>query len=154
MFTITTIPTRFHGAINIFPEDIITLDSHILGFPLHQEFILLPHRPNSPFQYLQSATDPDLAFIVTDPRLVFPNYQIIAEDLPAHLNRDASQILCICTTRSHPFGGLSVTANFKSPVIFDTQSRHGGQFVLSLPYSYHYPLIGEALENVGAQPKN
>ncbi|OLZ10243.1 flagellar assembly protein FliW [Sulfobacillus thermosulfidooxidans] len=153
MITKETIQTRFHGEITISASDILVMDQEILGFAKHRQFVLLPHHPESPFLYLQSVTDPQLAFIVIDPLTFKPDYVVPEEEVPGLGNPEFWAILCICTVGQSANGqGLYATANLKSPLIFNRQTRHGGQFVLSLPYPFEYPLFGEAQNNAGAQP--
>lgn len=133
-----TIDTRFHGAITIQETDILHLDYEILGFASERRFVLLPHQPDSPFLYLQSVATPSLAFVAIDPLLRFPEYSLPVEELPQSLG-DPSEwaILCLCTVGN----GHNPSMNLRSPLIFNRQSRRGGQFVLSLPYPLQYPLF-------------
>ncbi len=133
-----TVETRFHGTISVEETDVLTIDYEILGFPSEKRFLLLPHRPDSPFLYLQSVQTPSLAFVAIDPLLRFPEYQIPSAEIPSALG-DSSEwaILCLCTLGS----GQDPTMNLRSPLIFNRNSRHGGQFVLSLPYPIQYPLF-------------
>ncbi len=133
-----TIQTRFHGELTIAEADIVTLDYEILGFPGERQFVLLPHQNDSPFLYLQSINTPGLAFICIDPLLGFPEYQIPVEELPDSLGDPAEwAILCLCTVGN----GHNPSMNLRSPLIVNRRTRHGGQFVLSLPYPLQYPLV-------------
>ena len=68
------IQTQRFGKIEIDESKIIHFVSEILGFPRSRRYVLIPHRPGSPFFWLQSLEEPDLAFVVTVPRLFFPDY--------------------------------------------------------------------------------
>ncbi|MCL4318973.1 MAG: flagellar assembly protein FliW [Firmicutes bacterium] len=153
MMTKDTIQTRFHGEITISSRDILILDQEILGFPKHRQFVLLPHHQDSPFLYLQSVSDPELAFIVIDPLTFKPDYRIPQDDVTGLGNSEFWAILCICTVgRVRGKDGLYATANLRSPLVINRQTRRGGQFVLSLPYSFEYPLIVEAQNDAGTEP--
>ncbi len=153
MITKETIQTRFHGEITISSRDILTLDQEILGFPKHRQFVLLPHHQDSPFLYLQSVSDSQLAFIVIDPLTFKPDYKVPPDEVAGLGNPDFWAILCICTVSHGGSGdGLQATANLKSPLIINRQTRRGGQFVLSLPYSFEYPLLVEAQNDAGTKP--
>ena len=151
-----TIETRFHGTITIQESDILTLDYEILGFIGERQFVLLPHRSDSPFLYLQSLSTPGLAFICIDPLLKVPDYELPVEEIPDLGNPTDWAILCLCTVGN----GHNASMNLKSPLIINRQTRHGGQFVLSLPYSLQYPLfpsvgtMSEAPSHAGTHPKN
>ena len=144
-----TIETRFHGTLTVPETDLLTVDYEILGFPSERQFLLLPHRPDSPFLYLQSASTPSLAFIVVDPLLAVSDYQIPQGDIPADLGESSEwAVLCLCTIGS----GHPPTMNLRSPLIFNRSSRHGGQFVLSLPYPLQHPLFS-AVDSEGTGPE-
>ena len=113
------------------------MDYEILGFPQQRHFILVPHRPDSPFLYLQSTTQADLAFVVIDPLVVMPDYALPVEELPDLGDPQLWAILCLCTVGQGDLG----TVNLRSPLIVNRETRRGGQFVLSLPYSHQHPLF-------------
>jgi len=145
----TTIDTRFHGPITISDQDIITLDWEILGFPRERRYILLPHRADSPFLYLQSVDRPDLAFICIDPLVRVRDYHIPSEDIPRDLGPSEEwAVLCLCTIQDAQHG----TINLRSPLVINRVSRRGGQFVLSVPYPIHYPLFSEEPSHAGSRP--
>ncbi len=133
------VETRFHGPLTVKPEDIITMDYEILGFAQHRHFILVPHRSDSPFLYLQSTTESTLSFVVIDPLVVMPDYSLPLEELPDLGDPQLWAILCLCTVGQ---GGPG-TVNLRSPLIINRETRRGGQFVLSLPYSHQHPLFKE-----------
>lgn len=133
------VETRFHGPLTVRPEEIITLDYEILGFPDQRHFILLPHRSDSPFLYFQSTTEVSLSFVVIDPLLVMADYRLPLDELPDLGNPSLWAILCLCSIGN----GNPATVNLRSPVIINRQTRRGGQFVLSLPYSHQHPLFKE-----------
>ena len=133
------IPTRFHGPMTVKPEDVITMDYEILGFPTARQFILVPHRADSPFLYLQSTVEADLAFVVIDPLVVMPDYSLPLDELPDLGDPQLWAILCLCTVGQAVPG----TVNLRSPLIINRLTRRGGQFVLSLPYSHQHPLFKE-----------
>lgn len=133
------VETRFHGPLTVRSEDIITLDYEILGFPDQRRFLLLPHRADSPFLYFQSVTNASLAFVVIDPLLVMADYRLPVEELPDLGDPSLWAILCLCSIgRDTP-----ATVNLRSPLIINRETRRGGQFVLSLPYSHQHPLFKE-----------
>jgi flagellar assembly factor FliW len=133
------VETRFHGPLTVRPEEIITMDYEILGFPDQRHFILLPHRADSPFLYFQSTTNASLAFVVIDPLLVMPDYRLPLEELPNLGAPSLWAILSLCTIGR----GTPATVNLRSPLIINRETRRGGQFVLSLPYSHQHPLFEE-----------
>ncbi len=146
-----TIDTRFHGTLTVEDTDILRVDYEIIGFAEEKSFILLPHRPDSPFLYLQSTITASLAFVAIDPLLRVPDYQIPASDIPQALGESRDwAVLCLCTLGN----GQTPSMNLKSPLIFNRQSRHGGQFVLSWPYPLQHPLFVDEAKKGPEEPSH
>ena len=61
--------TKAFGAIDINPLQIINFPDGIYGFRDTREFALIDDKEGSPFKWLQSTEDPDLAFILIQPEL-------------------------------------------------------------------------------------
>src|SRR3977135_1678186 len=55
---------------------IISFSRGILGFPKYRTYVLIQPEPDSTFYWLQSVEAADLAFVVTDPLLFVPDYQV------------------------------------------------------------------------------
>lgn len=126
-----TVATSRFGNLTIRPENIITMASPFLGFPGSRHFILKPHGTESPFMWLQSLDEPDLAFVVTSAATLTPQYQptvpaLVRQELDA-TEKDPLDILLILTI---PHGNpLKMTANLLGPVIINTQKRLAKQVV-------------------------
>lgn len=133
------IQTKFHGPMEIRPGDVVELVEPLLGFSDARRFVLLPHGPDSPFLYLQSADRGDLCFIVVDPLLFFPKYSLPADDIVGLGSPDEWAVLSLCTITSEQ----KITINLRSPIVINKNSRKGGQFVLALGYPHQYPILQE-----------
>ena len=72
--------TRF-GTVQIRENSIIKMPFGMLGFPDKKKFVILQHKDNSPFFWYQSVDDPKLAFVITNPFIFKPDYQIDLEDI-------------------------------------------------------------------------
>ena len=57
--------TRF-GTVEVADDKIITAPDGMLGFPNEHHWVFLSPHGDAAFDWLQSATDPNLAFVVTD----------------------------------------------------------------------------------------
>lgn len=122
--------TRF-GEIECDESRIITFTEGILGFAQYRRFMLIEHEANSRFRWLQSIENERLAFVLTDPLQVVPEYRaevkrddIVDLDL-ASLEKAA--VLCIVNI-SH--GCKSVTVNLVGPIIINTENMRAKQIVL------------------------
>ena len=95
------IETLRFGKIPVQEEKVITFPKGILGFARNKKYILFPHSEGSPFYWLQSMEDGDLAFVVMNPQLVKPDYSVdIEEGLLKDLSVEQStdlEVMCIVT---------------------------------------------------------
>ena len=112
-------------------DAIFTFDEGVLGFPDSHVYALIDSTPRSPFQWLQSADDPTLAFIVTDPCPFHPEYEIdLPDDVMTGLGISAPEevrILAVVTIRREP---REVSLNLAGPLILSLPSRRAAQIVL------------------------
>ncbi|MFZ5765861.1 MAG: flagellar assembly protein FliW [Thermodesulfobacteriota bacterium] len=131
------VQTSRFGEIAVDPDRVISMVSPFLGFPESHRFILRSHSQKSPFMWLQSLDNPDLAFVVIDAALLDFDYkptiprQIVSElELAADDERDILLILTI--PKDNP---RAMTANLLGPVILNTGKRLARQVVLD-PHKY------------------
>ena len=67
--------TKHFGEINIDEKKIINFEDGIPGFENEKQFIVLYEgEDNSPFRWMQSIENPDLAFAMVDPIMIIPDY--------------------------------------------------------------------------------
>lgn len=136
--------TRF-GEIE-YPEDVILeFPEGVLGFPAEQHYILLEHTSEgSPFKWLQSLDNPDLAFIVVDPFYVEPRFAFDIDVDTERLIGTADPACCalmsiVNVPRDNP---IRMTANLKAPLLVNVETRRGRQVVLgSQAYSISTPMF-------------
>lgn len=121
--------TRF-GVIEIAEDRVITFEKGLLGFPDRQQYCLLEPGDDACFFWLQSIDDPDLAFVVTDPTLFIEDYQVPvrAEQLETlGISKiEDSQVFVIVNKIDQ-----TLTGNLQGPLVINTLSRTGEQFVLA-----------------------
>jgi flagellar assembly factor FliW len=121
--------TRF-GEIEYPDEVIMTFSDGVLGFPVETLYILLEHDvESSPFKWLQSLENPDLAFIVVDPKFVKPDYAFdIDLDTAKAIGTDDPPKCAVMTIinvpRDKPIG---MTANLKAPLVVNVDTRNSRQ---------------------------
>ncbi|GAB4544245.1 MAG: flagellar assembly protein FliW [Phycisphaerales bacterium] len=121
--------TRF-GTVEIADDRVITFPKGLLGFGERTRFCLLQPSDEACFFWLQSAEDPDLAFVITDPSLFVPDYAVPIrneqmEDLRLSSIDDA-QIFVIVNKV-----GTRLTGNLQGPLVVNTLNKIGEQFVLA-----------------------
>ena len=131
------IETSRFGRMEIDAEKIITFTKDILGFPEHKKYILFPHRENSPFYWLQSVDDPQLAFVVMSPTVFCSDYEF---DLQDHVQKELKierpeqtfVLVTITVPKGNPQG---MTANLLGPFVINMDERMACQVILD-PATY------------------
>jgi flagellar assembly factor FliW len=143
MSTLIVNTTRF-GDVQVDAAKVITLPRGIIGFPDEKQYVLLKHQPESPLFWLQSVTNPDLAFVVVTPGLFKPDYRVpvgppLLEALGAQSPDEIQVYVLVTVPQGHP---ERMTANLKGPLLVNTGSHLGQQVVVDDPdYPVKYPLI-------------
>ena len=74
MTTVTKLDTSRFGVIDCATDDVVTFSDGLIGLPDLKEFVIVQHREDSPFRWMQSLDDPAVAFLVVDPGFYAMNY--------------------------------------------------------------------------------
>lgn len=134
--------TRF-GSFEVRAESILTFPSGLLGFPEQQRYVILDHDTEAPFKWLQSVDEPALAFVILDPTLFHPGYQIdVPTDALAEIRareREDLALVVILTIPSDDPG--RITANLRGPLVISHMTKLGKQLVLSEDVPTRHPLF-------------
>jgi flagellar assembly factor FliW len=125
------IETQRFGSIEAPDDEIFFFPAGVPGFARLKRYVIVEHRPGSPFRWLQSADDPAVAFVVTDPLLVVDEYAPVLRpsDMQVVGARPGDELVLvvILTIAGEP---VQVTANLKAPLIFNPRNRQAAQLVL------------------------
>jgi len=137
--------TRF-GTISIKKEKTIDMPFGMLGFPDKKKFIILQHREKSPFFWYQSVDDESLAFVITNPFLFKPDYEIDLEDALKEMSWNGvgnEHHLEIYIVVNIPKGlPQKMTGNLIGPILINNKVRQAVQIVISdSPYTHNFPLL-------------
>jgi flagellar assembly factor FliW len=135
------IQTSRFGELEVDGSRIITIKDGLLGFPSYTRFALIQTSEEPVFFWLQSVEQPDLAFVVCDPREFVSDYQIpIRGDDLKSLDMDDvtdNQVLVIVNKVDG-----QLTANLLGPIVVGATSLKARQFVLSeKKYSTRHALL-------------
>jgi flagellar assembly factor FliW len=139
-----TIDSKALGQVTVPEECIITFAAGLPGFPDFQRYALLNGHVASPFYYLQCVDNPSLAFVVTDPTALVPDYQSknggsALKDLGAQSHEDLQVLVTLTIPPGRP---REMTANLMSPLLINPELRLGKQVVIEKsPYSHQYPVL-------------
>jgi flagellar assembly factor FliW len=137
------VQTSRFGEIEVPAERVLNLPHGMVGFPRLNRYVILEHRPGSPFHWLQCLDRPDLAFVIMDPLVFDPAYQLALGDNEAKLLQVSDlghiQVWVVVTIPQGSPEGM--TANFKAPLVLNLQNRLAAQIILEDPrWSVRQPL--------------
>ncbi|MCK4546804.1 MAG: flagellar assembly protein FliW [Candidatus Eisenbacteria sp.] len=122
--------TRF-GVLEVPEEEVVEFSRGLFGFEDIDRYVLLDHRPGSPFRWLQAVGRPDLAFVVMDPREFCSHYDFdIPEEDGLVLKSSDGEGLQVLVVVGIPDDPVEMTANLKGPILINAVRRIGRQIVL------------------------
>jgi len=126
------IETSRFGQIDVGTESIITMADGMLGFGEIKNYVLVQHRDGSPFLWYQSIAEPNLAFLVMDPFIFFPGYEVmLSQDDLNTLGVVEAQDLALFAVVVIPDNPENMTANLRGPIVVNAQKRIARQVVLT-----------------------
>jgi flagellar assembly factor FliW len=131
MTTVKFLTSRF-GEVTYDEHDIVTFPEGLVGLPELKRFVLVRHRDDSQFRWLQSLDDGDVAFLVVDPSVYVHDY---APDMPSHvqnfLSLDDETPVLVYTVCTIPNGQpKAMTLNLAGPIVVNAASGQAMQVVL------------------------
>jgi flagellar assembly factor FliW len=127
------IDTRF-GTMEFAKEQSLFMPRGILGFAEHKNFGLahLPNRFIDQLMLLQSLSDPETSFLLLP--LAIDAGVIEQDDLVGACNTmgvdPENAVVAVIVTIRDVGGQPQVTVNLRAPVMFDSETRTGWQYVL------------------------
>lgn len=138
------IMTSRFGEIEIDENMCFQFVNPILGYENEQAFILIEHKENSNFRWLQSLNNPELAFAVTIAGLFGIDYSF---ELPDQTQEeleinDVDDILVLNLVIIPHENPRASTINLLAPLIFNVNTKKGSQVILTgTNFVVDYPLI-------------
>ena len=135
--------TRF-GEIEVEDQSIILVQGGIIGFARYERYMIIEHKSESPFFWLQAMDSPDLAFVIVDPCLFMPDYNLtLSEPILADLKAQESQEVAVHVLVTIPHGRpQEMTANLLGPLVINTQAKLARQIIVDDErYSHRHPII-------------
>jgi flagellar assembly factor FliW len=139
-----TIESQALGRVTVSADRIITFASGLPGFPDERRFALINDHLEPPFYCLHSVDNPSLAFVVTEPTALVPDYRPknsagIMRELGASGPEDLQALVTLTIPPGRP---REITANMMSPLLINPEQRLGKQVVIEKPhYSHQYPIL-------------
>lgn len=125
------IQTGRFGQIEVSSDEIISVPSGILGFPEDHNFCLVDSADNTLILWLQSLSNPHLAFPVLEPKIFKPEYivRLSAAEL-RELRLSSIKDASVYTILTIPADLTQMTANLKAPLVINTREKTAKQVVL------------------------
>jgi len=150
------INTSRFGEVEVDEELIFNFIEPILGYEQLTKFILLDHTPDSPFKWLQSAEDPNVAFPVTFPAFFGIDYQFViseekAKKLALTNAEDLLSFNITCVPQGNP---QNATVNLVGPIVVNMVNKNSMQLVLTnVSFSTKHKLFNQLALKV-EKPEN
>ena len=125
------IETERFGEIEIDPETIISMTVGPFGFEQLREFCLIEHAPGCEFRWLQSLSDPGVAFVVVDPMQFFPEYDVeLEEEDVEELGLESPSEAVVLSIATIPRDVRETSANLLGPLVINAANRKAKQVIL------------------------
>jgi flagellar assembly factor FliW len=114
------------------------MSAGLLGFPEVKEYLIVDPEPALPVKWLQACQELPLAFVITDPFVVLPNYQVEPSqldlmDVGAHATTDLFVVAIVTLPRE---AMAAPTVNLQGPVLINRTNGWAKQLVL-VQGTYH-----------------
>ena len=131
MTQLTTDTARF-GRLTYTNEDLVTFDQGLVGFPSLTSFVLIQHKEDSPFRWMQSVDDGEVAFLVVDPAHCVQDY---APEIPETAVetvgiQEATPRLVYTIVSIPPGKPEEMTINLAGPIVVNLENGRAKQIVL------------------------
>lgn len=123
------IATAKFGKLEADPATFISFNDGVYGFPKSRRFVLIETGDARDFRWLQSVEEPELAFLVTDPTLFYPQYRasVDAEQpLVAAMGDDYQLLAIVAVDRAT----RRISVNLAAPLAVHVPRREGRQLIL------------------------
>ncbi len=123
--------TKF-GEVEVNENYIFDFVEPIIGYEEYHKFALVDYNVNSPFKWLQSVENPDLAMPVTIPAYFGIPYEFTIPDEKEQIldAKDAGDILCLNIANVPNGAPQNTTINLLAPIVINTANKKAIQLVL------------------------
>lgn len=130
--------TRF-GELEIDPLDVLLFPNGLIGFEHARHFVLLGDDHEPTIAWLQSVSEPDLAFLTVSPRRFVRDYRLRApqDELSLLLQEEEDEAFILAMAARHDQGW---TLNLRAPLVINPIRRLGKQIVTLDEQSVQYAL--------------
>jgi len=125
------VDTKAYGQIEVDEKQKIKIPQGLFGFEGYTDFILMDAE-QQPFFWLQSINEVDIAFILINPFLFRPDYEVnVGNDELAEIEITSPENALIFSIVTIPQDGGPMTANLQGPLIINKEKMTGMQAILT-----------------------
>jgi len=125
------VATKAYGLVEINERQKLRFPSGILGFESFKDYAILDAE-RQPFFWLQSLDSEEVAFVLINPFLFRPDYEInIDNEELAPVGITDPEKALIFSIVTVPADGSPMTANLQGPLVLNRENRLGFQAVLT-----------------------
>jgi len=119
------------GQIEVDEKQKISFPQGLFGFEDFKDYVLLDAE-HQPFLWLQSTDDQEIAFILINPFLFRPDYEVnISNEELNEIGITSPEKALIFVIVTIPQDGNTMTANLQGPLVINKENMTGMQAVLS-----------------------
>jgi flagellar assembly factor FliW len=121
---IQRVDTSRFGTVDVIRDSVITFPDGLIGLG-GSRYALLRTDPSSPFLWLQSLDDPEVALPVTNPHRFFKDFAVELEDSDAEqLGLDGGEAADVYVTVTASSVITDITVNLKAPILIADRRGH------------------------------
>lgn len=133
--TMVSIDSKRFGTIEVDESSLFEFEDGLLGLEESTRSLVLVEQEDTPYFWLHSVTDPEVAFVVTDPWQFWPDYEIVVpEEVETELGltgpEDVGVMVLVSVRPAAESETPTVTANLLGPLVVSSSTRKGRQLVL------------------------
>lgn len=123
------IRTKPYGEIEVKEKQRVHFPEGIIGFKDVHDYFLLDSR-EGPFYWLQAEKDPDLAFLLIDPRLFKPGYHLeVSENDLKSIGIESKEDIIDFAIVTVPEDHAKISANLMGPIVINRRTHTAKQAI-------------------------
>lgn len=127
------VATKAYGLVDADERQKIVFPRGLLGFETFQNYVLLDAE-RQPFYWLQSMDVERIAFVLLDPFVFRPDYEVSIDDEElGEIGVTSPGKALIFSIVTIPGDGEPMTANLQGPLVINRETRQGKQVILPDP---------------------
>ncbi|MDR1637520.1 MAG: flagellar assembly protein FliW [Treponema sp.] len=125
------VATKAYGLVDVDERQRISFSQGLFGFESCRDYVLLDAE-KEPFYWLQSLDSAETAFILINPFLFRPDYEVnISNEELSDIGIKGPEEALIFAIVTIPADGSPMTANLQGPVVINRDTRAARQVILA-----------------------